>query len=135
MKKEWINLLHRSFEEELSKAETIQLETALKESEELRLEQAELRATRNLFATFSVEKDDNFVAAIMAAVEKEELVAKRQIAHYLSRIFPISIAACVFILMSFVGHIYISEGNFESESIVGVSDLAPEDAYSYLLDE
>lgn len=135
MKKEWINLLHRSFEEELSKAETIQLETALKESEALRLEQAELRATRNLFAAFSVEKDDNFVAAVMEAVEEKELVAKRQIEHHLSKIFPVAIAACVLILMSFVTHIYISEGNFESDSIVGVSDLSPDDAYSYLLDE
>lgn len=135
MKKEWINLLHRSFEEKLSKAETMQLTTALKESAELRLEQAELTATRNLFASFSVKKDDDFVADIMETIEEREIVAKRQIGHYLSKIFPISIAACALIMMSFVAHIYISEGSFDSESIVGINELSPDDAYSYLMEE
>lgn len=135
MKKEWLNLLHRSFEEELSKEESIELTTALKESAELRIEQSELTATRNLFASFSLKKDDNFVANIMEAIEEKEIVAKRKIGHYLSKVFPISIAACILILMSFVTHIYISEGSFDTESIVGVNDLSPDDAYAYLMEE
>jgi len=71
----------------------------------------------------------------MEAIEEKEIMAKRQIGHYLSKIFPISIAACVLILMSFLAHIYISEESFDRESIVGVNELSPDDAYSYLMEE
>lgn len=135
MKKEWINLMHRSFEAELSKEETIQLEKALRESAELRIAQADLIATRNLFTSFSVKKDDNFVEKIMEAIEEKEIVAKRQIGHYLSKILPISIAACVLILMSFVAHIYIAEGNLDMETLVGINELSPDEAYAYLMEE
>jgi len=134
MKKEWIKLLHRSFEEELSKEEARQLTAALQASPELRQEQAELTAMRNLFTSFSVAREEDFVVDVMKEIE-EGIIAKRKIGHYLSKIFPISIAACVLILMSFIAHIYVSEEHFDSESIVGVNDLSPDDAYSYLLEE
>lgn len=135
MKKEWINLLHRSFEDDLSKEETTRLTNALKESAELRKEQTALIATRNLFTSFSVTKDEAFVAAIMNTIEQENIVAKRQIGHYLSQIFPIAIAACLLIFTSFMVSIYISEGNLDSETLVGINDLSPDEAYTYLMEE
>lgn len=135
MKKEWIKLLHRSFEEDLSEKETIQLAEALKKSPELRQEQEELVATRNLFASFSLAADSDFVLGVMNAIEEEEIVAKRQIGHYLSQVFPMAVAVCILILMSFVVHIYITEGSFDSEAIVGINDLSPDEAYSFLTEE
>lgn len=135
MKKEWINLLHRSFEEDLSKEEAAQLTAVLAEFPELQQEQADLIATRNLFAAFSIAKDESFVVNVMEAIEEKEIVAKRQIGHYLSKIFPIAVAACLLIFMSFVAHIYISEGNLDSETLVGINELSPDEAYSYLMEE
>jgi len=135
MKKEWQDLLLKSFDLELSEEETKQLADALKASPELQKEQADLLKMRRLFIDFKVEKEDQFVTNIMEAIGREEIVAKRPIIHHLSVIYSKSIAACVLILMSFMLYIYLSEGNFETAALVGITDLSPDEAYSFLIEE
>lgn len=135
MKKEWQDLLLKSFEETLSQVEAKQLANALKTSPELQKEKADLLKIRRLFSNFSIEEDDQFVSKIMEGIGRKELVAKRQIMHHLSIIYSRAVAACILILMSFIIYIYLSEGNFETETLVGITDLSPDEAYSFLIEE
>jgi len=91
MKKEWMDLLMKSFEEVLTEAEAKEL-----------------------------------------AIEQETIVAKQKITYYLAAIYPKAVAACLVILMGFIAYLYLSEGNLDTEILVGIADLSPDEAYSFL---
>ncbi len=135
MKKEWMDLLVKSFDEQLTTQESTILAEALAQSAELRAEKVALLKMRDLFANFSVEGDEQFVNNVMEAITSVEIIAKRKIIHYLSQIYPKAIAACLFILMSFITYIYLSTGNLDTETLIGINELSPDEAYSFLMEE
>jgi len=132
MKKEWMDLLMKSFEEVLTEAEAKELAEALAQSDKLQKEQAELLKTRQLVGSFSIGKNDLFVDNIMDTIEQETIVAKQKITYYLAAIYPKAVAACLVILMGFIAYLYLSEGNLDTEILVGIADLSPDEAYSFL---
>ncbi len=127
MKKETIQeLLLRSFEQELSAEEQGRLDAALAGSEELRREQQQLKKVRHLLGSLQAAPNSGFVDSVM-----EELNTSPVEATLLS-ILPRAVAACLIVLLLTLIGIYIAEGSLSADAIIGVNNLAPEDAYSYL---
>ncbi len=135
MEKEWRNLLIRSLEEPLSMEESNRLKNALQKSPELRKEQEELQALRQLLASFSVAKSDAFVDKTMQIIQQKRINGDEKINQFLIAIFPKAAAACVLLLATFMLYILFSEGSLDTETLVGLNDLTPEEAYSFLIDE
>jgi anti-sigma factor RsiW len=135
MKKEWTNLLIKSFDQELSAIEKKELEQALANSAALRAEKEALLNTRQLFASFSPKADNDFATKVLNRIEKKKPVIKKNLTFYLSHIYPKAVAACILILFSFIAFIYLSEGSLDSDALIGINDLSPDEAYSFLTDE
>ncbi len=72
MKSDWLNLLLRSFDGDLSQNERAELETALQNSPELREEKKSLEAVRGMIASGAVRKFKPFFAArLMQRIQSE----------------------------------------------------------------
>lgn len=120
-----LNLLIYSLDNKLTEAQQEMLEEALQSSEMLQKEKARLLHMRNELASFSVEPDDTFSSEVLLQLENPKSL---NIVH----LFPKVAAASVLLFMGSLLAIYFSEGNLSMEAIVGIQDLTPEDAYSYL---
>ena len=126
MKKETINeLLLRSFDQELSAGEKARLDAALAGSEELRLEKQRLEKVRYLLGSLQAEPQRGFANSVMARLKAS--TAEATLLSLLPRA-----AACLIILLLALAGIYLAEGSLSTDAIIGVANLAPEDAYTYL---
>ena len=127
MKKETINeLLLRSFDQELSAGEKARLDAALAGSEELRLEKQRLEKVRYLLGSLQAGPPGGFVDGVMARLKASTAEAT------LLSLLPRAAAACLIILLLALAGIYLAEGSLSTDAIIGVANLAPEDAYTYL---
>ena len=123
-----LSLLIYSLDNELSADEQRQLDQALTASAELCAEQERLLAIRQALASHTIPADNTFANAVMQQLEEKETGVEARILQ----LFPKVAAACVVLVLIATLGIYFSEGSLSTEAIVGVQDLAPEDAYSYL---
>ena len=127
MKKEAIEeLLLRSLDEPLSAKEHSQLEAALKDSAELRREKEQLEKNRRLLSSLKPVPNSTFVNGVMARLNTSPVEAT------LLSMLPRAAAACLIILLITLIGIYMAEGSLSTDAIIGVNNLAPEDAYTYL---
>lgn len=127
MKKENINeLLLLSFDQELSPEERAGLDAALADSEALRREKQQLEKLRDLLGGLRAEADRTFAGKVMSKLGASPVEAT------LLSLLPRAAAACLIILLLTLIGIYLSEGSLSTDAIIGVSNLAPEDAYTYL---
>ncbi|MCB0580469.1 MAG: hypothetical protein KDD10_14315 [Phaeodactylibacter sp.] len=127
MKKETIQeLLLRSFEQELSDEEQSRLDAALTGSEELRREQQQLEKVRHLLGSLQIAPDNSFVDSVIEQLNTSPVEAT------LLSILPRAVAACLIVLLLTLIGIYLAEGSLSTDAIIGVNNLVPEDAYSYL---
>ncbi|MCO6491829.1 MAG: hypothetical protein J5I98_25665 [Phaeodactylibacter sp.] len=127
MKKETINeLLLRSFDQELSGEERTRLEAALAGSEALRREKSQLEALRQMLGGLRAEPTAGFADEVLGKLNTSPVEAT------LLSILPPAAAACLIVLLLTLIGIYLAEGSLSTEAIIGVNNLAPEDAYTYL---
>lgn len=127
MKKETINeLLLRSFDQELTGDEKARLEDALAGSEALRREKAQLEALRQMLGGLQAAPAAGFADGVMGKLNASPVEAT------LLSMLPRAAAACLIVLLLTLIGIYLAEGSLSTEAIIGVNDLAPEDAYTYL---
>ena len=127
MKKETIEeLLLRSFEQKLSAEERGRLDAALAGSEELRREQQQLEKVRHWLGSLQATPKNGFVDGVMKELNTSPVEAT------LLSILPRAAAACLIVLLLTLIGIYMAEGSLSTDAIIGVNNLAPEDAYSYL---
>ncbi|MCB0561485.1 MAG: hypothetical protein H6573_09415 [Lewinellaceae bacterium] len=127
MKKETIEeLLLRSFEQQLSAEERGRLDAALAGSEELRREQQQLEKVRHWLGSLQATPKNGFVDGVMKELNTSPVEAT------LLSILPRAAAACLIVLLLTLIGIYMAEGSLSTDAIIGVNNLAPEDAYSYL---
>lgn len=127
MKKESIHdLLLRSFDQELSTEEAARLDAALSGSEDLQQEKRQLEALRQLAGELKVAPVDGFADGVLAKLHTSPVEAT------LLSLLPRAAAACLIILLITLAGIYLTEGSLSTDAIIGVSNLAPEDAYTYL---
>lgn len=124
-----LSLLIFSLDNELSAEEQHQLDQALAEDTELRTEQDRLLMIREALSAHTVSADVAFADEVMQSLETAN---ETGIEARILQLFPQVAAACIVLVLIAMLGIYFSEGNLSTEAIVGVQDLAPEDAYSYL---
>jgi anti-sigma factor RsiW len=119
-------LMIRALDNEITPQEAQQLEKALKEYPELRAEQEELLRMRALFAELKEVPKLHLERSVLEAIRANRFV------YQLASALPRVAAACVVLIISCLVGIYFSEGSLDLEAILGVSELSPEDAVTYL---
>jgi len=119
-------LLLRSLDEQLEPEEAVALETALEQSAELREEKRQLMAMRTMLGGMKNIPAPGITDGVVQRIKRPAL--ERSIA----RLLPQVAAACVLLVIAGLLAIYFTEGSLTAEAILGVSELAPEEAYSYL---
>lgn len=118
-------LLLFSFDHELNAEEQTRLDAALVESEVLQQEKEQLTQMRSLVSNLRVRRDNNFSARVAARIKKEK---KRGFWSDIVAISPKVAAACTALMIAALLGVYIREGSFSKEFIIGVENLTPEDA-------
>lgn len=128
MNNEMLNLLLHSLDNELSAAEQQQLKEALASSEDLRSEQEKLLRTRNLLQHIAPESDAEFASRVLNRLQTATFGTK------VIQLFPRVAAACAVIFALTFGTLYANT-DWITDKVVGLENLSPEDADSYLNDE
>jgi hypothetical protein len=119
-------LLARSFDEELVGEDRADLEQALRTSFELRQQADQYRKLREAFRSVPAPESSAFTDAVMQSVK--QAAADRLPVRWLYWAAAASVAV---ILLAGVS-VYWSAGSFSPDALVGVSELAPEDAVTLL---
>ncbi len=111
-------LLYESFDRRLSADEQKLLDDALKNSEELRNEKAEVEKLRNMLGSFTPEFTADFTDRVINKIESETS-GFINIFRYL---VMTGIAAIILLLVT----IYFTDGNISYETLSGLSGYSPE---------
>ncbi|MDX1939139.1 MAG: hypothetical protein SFU99_01225 [Saprospiraceae bacterium] len=127
MDKSALELFISSLDQELAPKDQIRLDKALAASQELHQERVEFLRMRELVADLRVQRSSEFVDELMSKLPQQKESSFWADIVLLS---PKVAAACIiFVIVSLLG-IYFMEGRLNSEIIIGVEQLTPEDAYS-----
>lgn len=120
------DLLARSFDEELEDEDRADLEQALQSSFELRQQAAQYRKLRKAFRSMPAPESNAFTDAVMLKVRQTaaDLLPVRWL-------YWAAAASVAVILLAGIS-VYWSAGSFSPDALVGVSELAPEDAVTLL---
>jgi anti-sigma factor RsiW len=119
-------LLLRSFDEALNAEEQAVLNAALARSERLREEQRQLEEMRSLLTELQAPPAPDFTEGVIAnlRVRQEET----RLAGWVVRLA----AACLLLFTLGLLSLYWQEGALNVDVILGLENLAPDDAYSLL---
>ena len=120
------HLLARSYDEKLEPEEEKVLEEALLYNEWLRVEAAQFKQLREALQSWSVPSANDFTDKVMQQVE--DSAAYRLPRHWLQWT---AAASAAIILIAGIS-IYWTSGSLSTEALLGVSELAPEDAVTLL---
>ena len=126
-----LDLLILSLDNELPAAQQEQLERALKEHKWLRQERDKLIEIRDVLGNMRAAPNDRFTDSVMAHIDAGSSGSE----SIIIRLFPKVAAACAVFLLALVLNIYSSDGSLSYDSIIGLNDLSPDEAYSYILSE
>lgn len=135
MNKALYDLLLASFDRALSDEEQSALEEGLANSEELRIEKANLEKLRGLVAGQKHEFKPFFAGRVMNKIEAMTETAKEKgLSRWMMRMFPKVAISGLAVIVLFIAGTYLMEGSFSLETLWGISDVAAEDADYYLID-
>jgi hypothetical protein len=132
---EIMNLLIRSFDEDLEPADKVLLDKSLAESKELREEKEKLKEMRGLLYSTSYSFGSGFKEKVMEEVqqEKEPVVLhpdfNRALHNGFKKIWITGVAAIVLLLLS----VYLTEGSFDV--FTGNDLTSDENLISYIIYE
>lgn len=124
-------LLLKSLDNQLTTQEQILLNQALEEHNWLQEELESYLLIRNQMANFSIEVDENFHKSILEKVSNRAKTLDQR--TVIVRLFPKVVAACILVALAFTANLYFTQGSFDLDSFVGLDNVTPEEAYSYLL--
>ena len=128
--KEAKEILYASFDRALTAEEAAILASALAQSPELRKEQEEIQAMRQMLGAVQVDTT-NLSQQIMQAIAKKpahRIGLTRRVAVYLPRIA----ASLLLILGLSLFTIYNTEGTLNQEALIGLEDISAEEATALL---
>lgn len=119
-------LLLRSFDGALNAEEQTALTAALARSERLREEQRQLKEIRSLLTGLQASPATDFTDGVVAKLQVWQ--EETRLVSWVVRLA----AACLLLFTLGVLSLYWQEGVLNVDVILGLEDLAPEDAYSLL---
>ncbi len=122
------DLLARSMDEDLPAAQAAELHRALAESAVLRREREQLIRLRGALQSVPRPQDRAFTDQVLKRVQQP---AGLQVPR---RWGAAAAAACAAIIVIAALSVYLSAGSLSQEALLGVSELAPEDAVTFLQD-
>ncbi|MEZ5040788.1 MAG: hypothetical protein R2828_12865 [Saprospiraceae bacterium] len=127
--KKKLDLLVRSLDQDLLPTEALELQDALKKSIKLQEEKTHLLEIRGQLQAWQPATAEHFATRVMRQIgwQREE-----DLGAIIVRLFPRVAAACVLVLGIALGAIYLTEGSLMMETIIGVSDVMPEDALMFV---
>lgn len=122
------DLLARSLDEALPAGQAVELRQALAESAALHRERAQLLRLRGALQAVPRPSDAAFTEQVL-----------KRISNRSALLVPLqwgatAAAACAAIIITAAMSIYLSAGSLSQEALLGVSELAPEDAVTLLQD-
>lgn len=120
-----LDLLIRSLDSELSTDEAAYLTNALEVSEQLQMEKTRLLAMRARLKSWTAPADPGFSDRVLAKLIKLD---DDNFSGVIISLFPRVAAACFLVLGVALGVIYMTEGSLMMETIIGVNEVALEDA-------
>ena len=122
-------LMLRSLDFPLNPEEKKKLEVGLKQFPEIQDERDELLKIRTWLGELQAAPNPNFSQEVMKQLPKLKAIeAPILFARWLPRVA----AACILAVVLTALGVYLSEGTFTTDAIIGIQDLAPEDAYTFL---
>ena len=126
------NLLLASFDRALSDEEQLALNQGLETSAELRKEQAKLQKIRDLVSEQSPEFEPFFAGRVLHKIEALE--KERGIANWMTRMFPKVAVSGIAVIVLLIASTYFMEGSFSLDTLLGIAEVATEDADYYLIE-
>jgi len=127
-----LELLALSFDQDLAKEEQQQLDEAFAKHPELEKEKAELLALRTSLASQKIRPNADFVNSVLEKTRATKSVQKNGFENTITNLFPRVAAACVIVLLASLLSIYFQEGGLNTETLLGLTEISPEEAYSFL---
>jgi len=127
-----LELLLYSFEGELSQEEQQQLKKALSASPELRAERDKLLKIRKLIGGLKIPEDPSFSDKVLQRLNNSSSKTETAFSATVVSLFPRVAAACIVILLLALSIVYLSQGNYSTDALIGVDTFSLEDAYSLI---
>lgn len=118
--------LLRSLEENLNTAEQAELLSALAGSENLRREQQQLEKMRSLLGSLQPQLAPDFPERLMGKLRERQ--QETRIITWVTRVA----AACLLIVALALISLYWSEGSLDTDTILGLESLSPNDALTLM---
>lgn len=129
MKETTRDLMIYALDNELTQEEAQRLELALQASADLRAEQRQLLAMRQLLAESQPEPSPVFVENIIAQLAKPP---QTQLSTLIVNLYPQIAAACILAIAISLSAIYLTEGSLTLDALVGVTEVSLEDAQTWV---
>ncbi|HAS41890.1 MAG TPA: hypothetical protein DCS93_15525 [Microscillaceae bacterium] len=128
-------LLLASFDRELTEAETAMLEQGLADFAELRAEKADLEKLRTLVGEQTHAFKPFFAGRVMHKIENLQQRSKEKgLTGWMVRIFPKVAVSGLAVIILLMASTYLVEGSFSLDTLLGISEVAAEDADYYLIE-
>ncbi|EAY29268.1 hypothetical protein [Microscilla marina] len=129
------NLLVASFDRDLSDEEQTALNQGLERSEDLRREKIALQNLRKLTAAQSPEFAPFFAGRVMHKIDTLQTQPKEPaLAKWLTKMFPKVALSGMAVIVLLIINTYFMEGSFSLDTLLGISEVAAEDADYFLME-
>jgi len=128
-------LLLDSFDRELAEDEKVLLEQGLADFAELRAEKADLEKLRTLVGQQTHQFKPFFAGRVMHKIESLQQRSKEKgVTGWMVRIFPKVAVSGLAVIILLMTSTYLVEGSFSLDTLLGISEVAAEDADYYLIE-
>ncbi|MEO0340102.1 MAG: hypothetical protein AAF242_12910 [Bacteroidota bacterium] len=120
-------LLVRSLDATLDPQDQKVLDDALKSNPDWEEKRRQLLAMRSVLGQFQATEQPDFTDQVMTKVAKVQARVMQ-----LPQLVVQIAAACVILVLSVLMSLYLSEGSLNTDVLLGIQDLSPDDAYTLL---
>ncbi len=127
-----LELLLYSFDGKLNQEEQQQLDKALSASPGLRAERDKLLKMRKLIGGLKISEDPSFSDKVLQRLKNSPAKTQAAFSATVVSLFPRVAAACIVILLLALSIVYLSEGSYSTDALIGVDSFSLEDAYSLI---
>ena len=93
-----------------------------------------LKEIRQLLGKQKLAPSPTFVNQLMGHLDQAKVLTIASFETTMLHLFPKIAAACVILLLVTLLNTYIGEGSISTETLVGIIDLSPDEAFSVLAD-
>lgn len=127
-------LLLASFDRELTSKEQATLDQGLTDFTELQTEKNDLEQLRAMVGEQTYAFKPFFAGRVMHKIERLQHSREKGLSGWMVRIFPKVAMSGLAIIILLLASTYLIEGSFSLDTLLGISEVATEDADYYLIE-